>query len=168
MIPPPAERAMSERAGSTVTEAPGSHSIYVSPPRATAELIARAAREARVDNGRPPIMTARNINPRRRRSLAAGAIAVALAIVAVAASALASSHRTRAAQTKPTIVLVHGGWADSSGWNREVSALQRRGYPVIAPANPLRGLAPTPRTCAASCRPSMARSCSSAIPTAAP
>jgi len=50
MIPPPAQRAMSERAGSTVTEAPGSHSIYVSQPRATAELIARAAREVRVDN----------------------------------------------------------------------------------------------------------------------
>jgi pimeloyl-ACP methyl ester carboxylesterase len=46
MIPPPAQRAMSERAGSTVTEAPGSHSIYVSQPQATADLIAQAAREA--------------------------------------------------------------------------------------------------------------------------
>ena len=45
MIPPPAQRAMSERAGSTVVEA-GSHSIYVSQPGATAELIATAAREA--------------------------------------------------------------------------------------------------------------------------
>jgi len=50
MIPPPAQRAMSERAGSTVVEAPGSHSIYVSQPRATADLIARAAREARVES----------------------------------------------------------------------------------------------------------------------
>jgi pimeloyl-ACP methyl ester carboxylesterase len=48
MIPPPAQRAMSERAGSTVVEAPGSHSIYVSQPHVVAELIARAAREARV------------------------------------------------------------------------------------------------------------------------
>jgi pimeloyl-ACP methyl ester carboxylesterase len=85
--------------------------------------------------------TARNINPRRRRPVAAGAVAVALAIMAIAGSALASSPPARATQTKPTIVLVHGGWADSSGWNSEVSALQRRGYPVIAPANPLRGLA---------------------------
>ena len=85
--------------------------------------------------------TARNINPRRRRPVAAGAIAVALAIMAIAASALVSSPPARATQTKPTIVLVHGGWADSSGWNSEVSALQQRGYPVIAPANPLRGLA---------------------------
>ena len=50
MIPPPAQRAMSERAGSTVIEAPGSHSIYVSQPRATAELIERAAREASVES----------------------------------------------------------------------------------------------------------------------
>jgi pimeloyl-ACP methyl ester carboxylesterase len=41
---------------------------------------------------------------------------------------------------KPTIVLVHGGWADSSGWNDEIASLQKKGYPVIAPANPLRGL----------------------------
>jgi pimeloyl-ACP methyl ester carboxylesterase len=46
MIPPPAQRAMSERAGSTVVEAPGSHSIYVSQPRAVADLIEQAAREA--------------------------------------------------------------------------------------------------------------------------
>jgi pimeloyl-ACP methyl ester carboxylesterase len=50
MIPPPAQRAMSERAGSTVTEAPGSHSIYVSQPHATAELIKQAAREALVES----------------------------------------------------------------------------------------------------------------------
>jgi pimeloyl-ACP methyl ester carboxylesterase len=50
MIPPPAQRAMSERAGSTVTEAPGSHSIYVSQPHAVAELIAQAAREALVES----------------------------------------------------------------------------------------------------------------------
>ena len=46
MIPPPAQRAMSERAGATVVEAAGSHSIYVSQPRATAELIKQAARLA--------------------------------------------------------------------------------------------------------------------------
>jgi pimeloyl-ACP methyl ester carboxylesterase len=46
MIPPPAQRAMSERAGSTVIEAPGSHSIYISQPRAVADLIEQAARAA--------------------------------------------------------------------------------------------------------------------------
>jgi pimeloyl-ACP methyl ester carboxylesterase len=48
MIPPPAQRAMSERAGATVVEEAGSHSIYVSQPRATAELIKQAARSALV------------------------------------------------------------------------------------------------------------------------
>jgi pimeloyl-ACP methyl ester carboxylesterase len=43
MIPPPAQRAMSERAGSTVTEVPGSHAIYVSQPAAVTALIEQAA-----------------------------------------------------------------------------------------------------------------------------
>jgi pimeloyl-ACP methyl ester carboxylesterase len=43
MIPPPAQRFMSERAGSTVTEAAGSHAIYVSQPAAVAALIQQAA-----------------------------------------------------------------------------------------------------------------------------
>lgn len=42
---------------------------------------------------------------------------------------------------KPTIVLVHGAWADASGWQVEIAALTKAGYPVVAPANPLRGLA---------------------------
>jgi hypothetical protein len=42
MIPPPAQREMSARAGSTVTEAAGSHAIYVSHPAAVAELIETA------------------------------------------------------------------------------------------------------------------------------
>jgi hypothetical protein len=46
MIPPPAQRFMSERAGSTVAEAPGSHAIYVSQPDAVAKLIKQAARAA--------------------------------------------------------------------------------------------------------------------------
>jgi Predicted hydrolases or acyltransferases (alpha/beta hydrolase superfamily) len=49
MIPPPAQRAMSTRAGSTVIEAPGSHSIYVSQPQAVADLIAQAARAAVIE-----------------------------------------------------------------------------------------------------------------------
>jgi pimeloyl-ACP methyl ester carboxylesterase len=43
MIPPPAQRAMAERAGSTTTEIPGSHAIYVSQPAAVASFIAQAA-----------------------------------------------------------------------------------------------------------------------------
>jgi pimeloyl-ACP methyl ester carboxylesterase len=43
MIPPPAQRSMAERTGATVTEAPGSHSIYVSRPDAVAAVITQAA-----------------------------------------------------------------------------------------------------------------------------
>ena len=43
-------------------------------------------------------------------------------------------------QTKPTVVLVHGAWADTSSWNGEADALRRAGYVVRAIANPLRDL----------------------------
>jgi pimeloyl-ACP methyl ester carboxylesterase len=43
MIPPDAQRAMSKRAGATVTEVRGSHAVYVSQPDAVAALIAKAA-----------------------------------------------------------------------------------------------------------------------------
>ena len=48
MIPPPAQRTMSARLGATIVEEAGSHSIYVSQPRATVELIKHAARQALV------------------------------------------------------------------------------------------------------------------------
>ena len=47
MIPPPAQRFMSTRAGATVVEVAGSHAIYVSQPTAVANLIATAAKESR-------------------------------------------------------------------------------------------------------------------------
>ncbi|MER6202290.1 alpha/beta hydrolase [Streptomyces sp. NPDC001586] len=43
MIPPAAQRAMSERAGATVTETPGSHAVYVSRPAVVAAVISQAA-----------------------------------------------------------------------------------------------------------------------------
>jgi len=46
MIPPDAQRAMSKRAGSTVVEVKGSHSVYVSQPQAVASLIEKAAKGA--------------------------------------------------------------------------------------------------------------------------
>jgi pimeloyl-ACP methyl ester carboxylesterase len=47
MIPPPAQRFMSQRAGSTVVEAAGSHAIYVSQPKAVAAIIEKAAGAAK-------------------------------------------------------------------------------------------------------------------------
>ena len=44
MIPPPAQRSMSKRAGSSVVEVKGSHAVYVSQPEAVADLIKKAAK----------------------------------------------------------------------------------------------------------------------------
>lgn len=41
----------------------------------------------------------------------------------------------------PTIVLVHGAWADGSSWNAVASELDHRGFTVLTPPNPLRGVA---------------------------
>ncbi|MFI1925885.1 alpha/beta fold hydrolase [Streptomyces sp. NPDC020377] len=43
--------------------------------------------------------------------------------------------------TTPTVVLVHGAFADAAGWSGVIAELQGHGIPVVAPPNPLRGLA---------------------------
>lgn len=43
--------------------------------------------------------------------------------------------------SKPTIVLVHGAWADASSWNPVITELQAQGFDVLAPTNQLRGVA---------------------------
>jgi pimeloyl-ACP methyl ester carboxylesterase len=57
----------------------------------------------------------------------------ALLLLGAALNALGQS-------TKPTIILVHGAFAESSSWNGVVSELLADGYPVVAAANPLRGV----------------------------
>src|SRR5689334_19392594 len=47
---------------------------------------------------------------------------------------------TPEAAARPTVVLVHGAFADSSSWNGVIARLRRLGYPVIGVANPLRSL----------------------------
>ncbi|GAB3065691.1 alpha/beta hydrolase [Intrasporangium mesophilum] len=59
---------------------------------------------------------------------------------ATTTSSTTAQSAARPHATKPTIVLVHGAWADSSGWNAEIRALGDKGYPVMAVSNPLRGL----------------------------
>jgi pimeloyl-ACP methyl ester carboxylesterase len=54
-------------------------------------------------------------------------------------AALAASTSAFAAD-KPTIVLVHGAFADASSWNGVVDLLQKDGYTVVAAANPLRSV----------------------------
>src|SRR5215207_5793970 len=43
-------------------------------------------------------------------------------------------------ESQPTVVLVHGAFADASGWNGVIERLQAEGVQIMAPANPLRGL----------------------------
>ncbi|MEU6781228.1 alpha/beta hydrolase [Nonomuraea angiospora] len=73
------------------------------------------------------------------------AIPILLAVLAVLVTALSSPAAASTAASrhtaKPTVVLVHGAFADASSWNKVVARLQGAGYPVIAPANPLRDLA---------------------------
>ncbi|MEV5150255.1 alpha/beta hydrolase [Streptomyces sp. NPDC052727] len=56
------------------------------------------------------------------------------------AGAVATAGSSADVTTKPTIVFVHGAFADSSGWKTDIAAVQRLGYPVVAAPNPLRGL----------------------------
>src|SRR5438445_6164329 len=67
--------------------------------------------------------------------VSAGAIAFAVALQAPCASAQTPKD------VKPTIVLVHGAFADGSSWQRVIPILQRDGYTVIAVQNPLTSLA---------------------------
>jgi pimeloyl-ACP methyl ester carboxylesterase len=81
---------------------------------------------------------------RGTRVVAAGLAVVALLVpVWVIGPASADpSHPSRPSQgggPRPTIVLVHGDWADASSWNAVTERLQRQGYTVVAPPNPLRG-----------------------------
>jgi pimeloyl-ACP methyl ester carboxylesterase len=52
----------------------------------------------------------------------------------------ATAESTQPTDGKPTIVLVHGAFADASSWNGVIERLQHQGYVVVAPANPLRGI----------------------------
>ncbi|SCF84882.1 alpha/beta fold hydrolase [Streptomyces sp. Ncost-T10-10d] len=75
-------------------------------------------------------------------SLLAGAAALGTAGVAHAAqSATADRSAERHGTAAPTIILIHGAFADASSWSAVVERLQQQGHRVLAPALPLRGLA---------------------------
>jgi pimeloyl-ACP methyl ester carboxylesterase len=56
------------------------------------------------------------------------------------AGAATAGAATSQGGSKPTVVLVHGAWADSGSWDQVVAGLQRQGYRVVAFPTPLRGL----------------------------
>jgi pimeloyl-ACP methyl ester carboxylesterase len=74
-------------------------------------------------------------------ALAGTVLGVGLASSATAATAAGRAPAMSAdATTKPTIVLVHGAWADNSSWNGVIERLQALGYTVDVPPNPLGGV----------------------------
>lgn len=76
--------------------------------------------------------------------LVAGLLAILPGRSAPAGASVGTPAGARAAgaghQAKPVIVLEHGAWADASSWSSVITLLQRLGYTVYAPPNPLRGL----------------------------
>jgi pimeloyl-ACP methyl ester carboxylesterase len=81
--------------------------------------------------------TYRSAGPSKRWVLAAvfGIVTALIGGTLSAASATASPK-----PPKPTVVLVHGAWADGSGWDKVTRQLQSDGYSVRVPPNPLRSL----------------------------
>ncbi|MDX6307206.1 MAG: hypothetical protein QOI06_252 [Nocardioidaceae bacterium] len=84
-------------------------------------------------------------NISRRQLLATGAAvagSAALMVTPLGANAAAATAEVgkSGSKVKPTIVLVHGGYADSSCWNGTLQYLQGEGYTTICGSNPLRGI----------------------------
>ena len=78
--------------------------------------------------------------PSALTTIAVGVTVAALSGCGGAASGQPVPPEQPAPANRPTVVLVHGAFADSSSWNGVIEELKRDGYPVIAAANPLRGL----------------------------
>ncbi|MEV4539570.1 alpha/beta hydrolase [Asanoa sp. NPDC049518] len=83
----------------------------------------------------------------RRRLVYAGAAVGALSLgvagigtAQAATSHVAHSHHSRPAAARPTVVLVHGAWADGSSWDKVTAKLQHDNYRVVVPPNPLTGV----------------------------
>jgi pimeloyl-ACP methyl ester carboxylesterase len=77
---------------------------------------------------------------RSGRSLIVAAVLAVLALLGpLGVGGLASASPPQGDGSRPTIVLVHGDWADASSWSGVIERLQLRGFTVVAPPNPLRG-----------------------------
>jgi pimeloyl-ACP methyl ester carboxylesterase len=75
-----------------------------------------------------------------RRTFVAGIGAAAAATAAGITLGSAADASPGSPTPKPTIVLVHGGYADSSCWNATIQQLQNKGYATVCGSNPLRGI----------------------------
>jgi pimeloyl-ACP methyl ester carboxylesterase len=74
--------------------------------------------------------------PRRVIAMSSALVLVALVWIS---GGQAAATRQASSDPRPTIVLVHGDWADASSWNGVIRRLQNRGFNVVAPPNTLRG-----------------------------
>jgi len=83
-----------------------------------------------------------NFISRRRVAIvrAAFSLVAGLASAAILSWSAPAAATESVAPAKPTIVLVHGAFAESSSWEDVVAHLLTKGYPVVAAANPLRGV----------------------------
>jgi pimeloyl-ACP methyl ester carboxylesterase len=89
------------------------------------------------------ILTAARPHQRRRAvdALVVAGLATVLVLLGLTPTASAGDRAGHAHEgARPTVVLVHGAWADGSSWNKVVKRLQADGYPVRVPPNPLRSL----------------------------
>ena len=73
-----------------------------------------------------------------RRIVATSAVLLLVVLVFSGGGHVAAGLQ-KSSGPRPTIVLVHGDWADASSWNAVIAPLQDRGFTVVAPPNTLRG-----------------------------
>jgi pimeloyl-ACP methyl ester carboxylesterase len=74
-----------------------------------------------------------------RRVIAMSSAIALVALVWIGGGGPAGAARHASSDPRPTIVLLHGDWADASSWNGVIERLQDRGFTVVAPPNTLRG-----------------------------
>src|SRR5918992_3071874 len=74
-----------------------------------------------------------------RPIFAISSVLALVALVWISGGGHAAATRQASSDPRPTIVLVHGDWADASSWNSVIRRLQNRGFTVVAPPNTLRG-----------------------------
>jgi pimeloyl-ACP methyl ester carboxylesterase len=67
-------------------------------------------------------------------------IPLAILVILIVPAYVVAARSDTGSGPKPSIVLIHGAWADGSSWSSVTKRLQQQGYTVYAPANPLRGL----------------------------
>jgi pimeloyl-ACP methyl ester carboxylesterase len=78
--------------------------------------------------------------PRKRTVAIAASLAIAGTLIPLGVASAHAASASPSTAAKPTIVLVHGAWADGSSWDGVASILQEDGYTVDVAPNPLRGL----------------------------